>query len=438
MSMALGMGVGLPFGMGGRRLPPQVQALRFWGEPSDLSGADIASWTGRAPGNVTFTAAGGERPDKAAAGLVFNGSDRMNLLASTLGLGGATKATVAFWVKINSAAFVGNDTIFSSADYPNGIGLANSLSTQWRWITYIGGASRNGTADNQQLPDGWQFVCASYDGTQATDDARVQVYTLEHGQTVPTTLTTIGASIPTALPSASGNAAIGDLPPFGRTPAMTLGGLYVYRDFAAAPADALTLARLSDPLAAVPAVMALGDSIPLGVGDGDNNGGYRGDLLGLAGSNERWWFVGTTKNYPANAPNNRHEAVGGSEVDAHLTQFNSAVAAGWDPSIIIYCGGRNDINNGKVALLPARYAALFAAFGGRRAIVHVVPPSNPTTADTATANGYLATAAASYPNITIVDGNVLSPADMADASHPNAGGYAKMAGAIWTPFSAHV
>lgn len=430
-----GLGLGLPFSAGRRGLPPQVQALRFWGEPADLSGTDVASWTGRAPGNVAFAAAGGERPDKTSAGLVFNGSDRMTLAASTLDLGGATKATIAFWVKINSAAFTANDCIFASADYPNGIGLANSLGTQWRWITYIGGASRNGTADNQQLPDGWQFVLAAYDGTQGTDDARVTVYTLEHGQTIPTTLTTIGASIPTSLPANSGNATIGDLPPFNRVPAMTLGALYVYKGAALSSAEAVTLARLSDPLAAKRTVLALGDSITLGVGDGGSNGGYRGDLIGLASSNEAFWFLGPTKDYANNAPNNRHAAVGGSKVDAHLTQFNAALAAGWDPSIILYCGGRNDISAGEVSSLPSRYNALFSAFGGRRAIVHVVPPSNPTGPETATANGHLATAAASYPNITIVDGALSSPGDLFDSVHPNAGGYDKMAAAYWAELS---
>lgn len=432
--MAVGIGVGLPFGAF-RRRPPQLASLRFWGEPADLSGADVASWAGRAPGGVTFTAIGGERPDASAAGLVFNGTDRMTLAASTLGLSGATKATIAGWVKINSAAFAASDTIFASDAYPNGLAIANSLGTQWRWITYIGGASRNGTADNQQLPDGWQFVCASYDGTQATDDARVSVYTLEHGQTVATTLTTIGASIPTAIPAASGNAAIGDLPPFNRTAAWTQGGLYIYAGAALTAAEALSLSRISDPLAGKRSVLPLGDSITLGVGDAANNGGYRGDLIGLAGSAEAFWFLGDTKNYTANAPNNRHAAVGGSKVDAHLTQYNAAVAAGWDPEIILYCGGRNDISAGEVASLGARYTALFNAWGGRRAIVHVVPPSNPTTADTATANATLASVAAGYPNITIVNGNLSSPGDLFDSVHPNSGGYDKMAAAYWAVLS---
>jgi lysophospholipase L1-like esterase len=431
----LGLGLGLPFAEGRKKLPPQSGLLKFWGEPADVSGADVASWPGRAPGSATFTAIGGERPDKSGSVLVFNGSDRMNVAASTLGLSAATKATIACWVKINSAAFVANDTIFASDAYPNGLAIANSLGTQWRWITYIGGASRNGSADNQQLPDGWQFVCASYDGTQGTDDARVSVYTFEHGQTVATTLTTIGASIPTAIPAASGNAAIGDLPPFNRVPAMSLGGLYVYAGAALTAAEALSLSRLSDPLAGKRTILPLGDSITLGVGDAASNGGYRGDLIGLAGSNEAFWFLGETKNYTANAPNNRHSAVGGSKVDAHLTQFNAAIAAGWDPQIILYCGGRNDISAGEVASLGARYTALFNAWAGRRAIVHVVPPSNPTTADTATANATLASVAAGYPNITIVDGNLSSPGDLFDSVHPNSGGYDKMAAAFWAVLS---
>ena len=428
MSVALGLGVGLPFGTGGRRLPPQVQALRFWGEPADLSGADVASWAGRAPGNTTFTAAGGERPDKAAAGLVFSGSDRMTLLASTLGLGGANKATVGFWVKINSAAFTPNDCIFASADYPNGIGLANSLGTQWRWITYIGGASRNGTADNQQLPDGWQFVLAAYDGTQATDDARVQVYTLEHGQAVPTTLTTIGASIPTALPAASGNAAIGDLPPFNRVPAMTLGGIYVYRDAALTGDEALSLSRLSDPLAGKRTVLPLGDSLVRGVGDEGNLGGWRGDLLTLAGSSDAFWYHGTIRNDPLLAPNSRHEGNGGYKTNQVLDRYTAAVAAGWDADIILCCTGRNDISAGEVSSLPARYNALFTAFGGRRAIMHTVVDTVPSDPNTAVANGHLTTAAAAYPNVTVVTSSAVGAAD---GVHPNAANYALMAAAYW-------
>lgn len=431
--MALGLGLGLPFTAGRSVAPPQLSSLRFWGEPADLSGADVASWAGRAPGSATFTAIGGERPDASAAGLVFNGSDRMNVAASTLGLSGATRATIAGWVKINSAAFAANDTIFASDAYPNGFALANSLGTQWRWITYIGGASRNGTADNQQLPDGWQFVCASYDGTQATDDARVSVYTLEHGQTIATTLTTIGASIPTAIPAASGNAAIGDLPPFNRTAAWTQGGLYIYAGAALTSGEAVTLARRSDPLRGKKSILPLGDSLVLGVGDGDAAGGFRGDLLTLAGSSEAFWFHGTTKNYNANAPNNRHSAVGGSKVDAHLAQWNAALAAGWTPDIILYCGGRNDISAGEIASLPARYAALFAAFGGRRALVHtVVPGTAIPDADTITANAHLATAASAFPNVTIVTSAAYGAAD---GVHPDATNYALMAAAYWAVLS---
>jgi lysophospholipase L1-like esterase len=218
---------------------------------------------------------------------------------------------------------------------------------------------------------------------------------------------------------------------------MTLWDAYAYRGVALSSAEALELSRLSKPLD-IPGVLAMGDSIVLGQGDAAANGGWRGDLLTLAGSYERWWYLGPLRLYAANAPNNRTAAAGGTTVAQHLAQFNDSVAAGWDPSIILYCGGQNDVSLGETALLPARYAALFAAWAGRRAIVHVVPPQNPTTANTAIANGYLAAAAAIHPNITVVDGGLVSPGDLFDTVHPNAGGYDKMANAIWTPFSAHV
>jgi lysophospholipase L1-like esterase len=430
--MALGIGVGLPFGVSTRR-PPQLASLRFWGRSADTSGADVATWTGRAPGGVAFAAAGGERPDASSTGLVFNGGDRMTVAAGTLGLAGATKATFAGWVKLVSSGFTANDCVFSSDAYPQGLAAANfggTSNARWNW--YVNGVSRNGTVDGSQVFDAWQFVCGSFDGSQATDDLKLQVYTLEHGQTVPTLLTMTGAGVPTALSAATGNAAIGDLPPFNRIPTMRAWELYAYAGAALTSGEALSLARISDPLAGKKSILPLGDSLVLGVGDGDANGGFRGDLITLAGSNEAFWYLGPTKNYTANAPNNRHAAVGGSKVDAHLTQFNAAVAAGWDPEIILYCGGRNDISAGEVASLGTRYTALFNAWAGRRAIVHTVVDTVPTDPNTATANATLTSVAAGYPNITLVTSAATGDAD---GVHPGAANYALMAAAYWAVLS---
>lgn len=423
----LGLGLGLPFSAGrGNRKPPQLASLRFWGDSADVSGADVASWPGRAPGSATFSAAGGERPDASAGGLVFNGSDRMAVSTAALGFGGVSKATVAFWVKLTSAG--ANDCIFSTDTYPNGLALANNATR--RWIAYINGSFQNSANDYNQHPGVWQFVALCFDGTQGTDALKLRLYTVEHGQDVATLEPTTGTvGLPAALAAASANAAIADLPPFNRIPPMAVSSTYWYTDAVLTAAEVIQLAKLADPQAGALTVLPLGDSITVGVGDTPGHGGYREYLLDTAGSVDAWKYVGPNIVIGA-APNSRQAAVTGSKVDAHLTQYNAALAAGWNPSVILYCGGTNDITAGEVASLPARYAALFAAFGGRRAIVHVCPIRNPSSADTATANGYLAAAAALHPNITIVDGGLVL-ADLADSVHPNAGGYVKMAAAYW-------
>lgn len=75
--MAVGIGVGLPFGVM-RRLPPQVSALSLWLDPRigvTHSGGFVDSWASRV-GTATFTGTTTTRPAYNAAGSVdFDGVD---------------------------------------------------------------------------------------------------------------------------------------------------------------------------------------------------------------------------------------------------------------------------------------------------------------------------------------------------------------------------
>lgn len=435
--MALGLGLGLPFTAGRRGLPPQAQALfGYWEPPGRVNtSGEVSSWPSAAPGSLTITGASGERPDISGNITTFNGStDRLTFAGNAFGA--TDRATFGAWVKV-AATIALNDTLLYTSDLSAGyLGLGTFNNA--RWIAGASGATAgnmNGSADGTVRPGVWQFVSVVFDGTQAVQADRLRIWLLEHGQTAPELQGQVpGGTIPASLTVGGGTGAIGDLVGFSRQLPFDTTAMYLYKGAALSSAEVAQLARRVDPLATKRSVLALGDSITLGVGDTAGNGGYRTDLLATAGGQEAFWYAGTIQSGTVDV-NNRCQAVGGSKVDAHLTQLNTALSAGWNPDIIIYCGGRNDISAGEVSSLPSRYNALFAAFGGRRAIVHVVPPSNPTGSETATANGHLATAAAAYPNITVVDGALSSPGDLFDSVHPNAGGYAKMASAIWAVLS---
>ena len=406
---------------------------------TDTAG-EASAWASKTPGSITLTGAAAQRADIVTGPpklLRFNGTtDKMTFAQR----GVMAKATFGAWIKVSSAISV-NDTLFSTAGLGGGYLLAGTTSgggpsAAERWLISLNGATSgtmNSSADGQIKKDVWVFVAVVYDGAGATANDRCKVYYREHGQTVFTLQPQLaGGTIPASLTAGAGDGAYCDLIGFNRQLPNDTRAAYYYEGAALTTAQLMTLSQRMDPLAGVKTVMALGDSLVLGVGDAGNAGGFRSDVLALAGGGEVFWYLGTVSQYAANAPNNRCEAVGGSKADAHLTFFTAALAAGWDPGVILYCGGRNDISAGEVALLPARYTALFAGWGGRRAIVHTVVDTVPTGPDTAVANGHLATAAAAFPNVTIVTSAAVGAAD---GVHPDAANYQLMAAAIYTALS---
>lgn len=448
--MAIGIGVGLPFGVmrSPTPLPPQPQALWAFLEADgrvDTSG-EVSSWVSATPGALTVTGAGGERPNISGEITSFNGSsDRLTFPGNAMGA--VTKATFGAWVKVGATISV-NDTLLYTSDLSGGyFGLATFNNA--RWIGAASGATAgnmNGSADGTVRPAKtawtsgvWQFVCIVFDGTQASQNDRLKIYLLEHGQDVPELQGQVaGGTIPASITVGGGTGAIGDLVGFSRQLPFDTTAAYLYREAALTTTDVVSLARRKNPLAGKKSVLALGDSITLGVGDNNVDttttslGGYRGRLLELAGDDEAWWFVGPTQSGVID--NNRCSAVGGSKVDAHLAQWNDAIAAGWRPQIVLYMGGRNDLSApDSQATIDARWVALFNAISAYPTVEHIIVstivPESTNGAATTTANASLASICAGYPKITLVDGYAALDyaTDLADAVHPNSSGYWKLA-----------
>lgn len=427
-------------------LPPQLDFLRahldaFQGVTD--TGGEASSWSSLAPANLTVTGAVTERPDIVTGTypnklLRFNGSsDRLTFTAlEALG----SKATFGAWVKVASTISV-NDTLFSSGGLGGGyLDLGTFINE--RWIASVAGATAgtmNGTADGTVKPGVWQFVAVVFDGTQAAQNDRLKIYLLEHGESVPTLQGQIaGGTIPDSITAGAGTGAIGDLVGFSRQLPMDLAETMLWKGAALTPSELVSAARTHDPLAGKATVMALGDSITLGVGDENVDGGstslggYRGRLLEFAGDNEAFWFHGPIRD--GVKVNNRCSAVGGSRIDEHLTQWNTAIAAGAAPEYVLYMGGRNDLTQGaSQATINARWVALFDAISAnpkvKRIIVSTIVPESTNGAATVTANAALVTICAAYPKITLVDGYAALnyATDLFDAVHPNPTGYWKLA-----------
>ena len=426
-------------------LPSRDSFLRCWWTPDQNvveTTGEVSTWTGRTPGTaVVATGAMGQRPIRVAGewprkAMRFLGTDRLTIPSASFGALG-TKTTIAGWVKIHTGVNA-NDTLLSTnnSGVPSmslGTTTGGGPTNAERWIGSVSDGvnalGMNGAADGQVPKGVWQFISFTWDAAGATSNDKLRFRYKEHGQDQMTLQPQVAFAgpAPATLPVGAGTGTIGDLDGFNRQLPFDTTGLFVWVGQALTDAELIATADLYDPLDGVLSVLALGDSITAGSGDLANRAGWREDLKRLAGSDEAFWYVGRVRS-GALMENNRNESVGGSKTDAHLTYYNAAIAAGWDPDIIIGCSGRNDLNAGELALLPARYAALFAAFAGTPAIWHTIPDTVPTDPNTATANGYLIAAAAAHPNVAIVTSAAVGDFD---GVHPGPANHLLMALAFW-------
>ncbi|WP_330172712.1 SGNH/GDSL hydrolase family protein [Streptomyces sp. NBC_01498] len=206
---------------------------------------------------------------------------------------------------------------------------------------------------------------------------------------------------------------------------------------------AALMALFQSPAAAAPAesnggvrIMPLGDSIT----DGFNvPGGYRVNLWQhLASGGYAVDFVGSQFNGPPELGDHDHQGHSGWRIDQLRSNIDGWLAAS-DPRTIMLQIGTNDVNqNYDVANAPARLSGLIDRILQQKPQVQlfvatITPESSPDLeARVRTFNAALPGIVNSKgPQVHLVDMySALTVADLADGVHPNAGGYAKMAG-VW-------
>ena len=191
-------------------------------------------------------------------------------------------------------------------------------------------------------------------------------------------------------------------------------------------------------------IMPLGDSITYGVGDESNHGGYRGPLYDLlVNAGDAVDFVGTLTGGAIPDPNN--EGHSGWRADQVRDQLNTWLTLN-PPDIVLLHIGTNDITAGEtVSTITAEIGQIldivdaFEAAHGRPitvVVARIINRNDSFSGETTTLNGSIAdmvdARAAAGDLVTVVDQEaaLTYPNDLADTLHPNAGGYAKMAG-VW-------
>ena len=208
--------------------------------------------------------------------------------------------------------------------------------------------------------------------------------------------------------------------------------------------------RYSAPgLAAVPArIMPLGDSITAGLAAAPSDAAYRTHLETqlLAGGHE-YNFVGSVTKGPPELFDKNHEGHGGFKIADIAAGVNSWLAQN-PADFVLLMVGTNDVRSPNSADLNGmndRYAALLdqilAIPGGPHVIAATIPPqtdlgSQPErqAALTSLNNAIpgMVAARAGTGRISGVDVfGALSPADIADGSHPTTAGYKKVANAFY-------
>lgn len=197
--MALGMGVGLPFGGGGQRLPHQDKLL--WRlDPRRITGTPVDSWPARI-GSFSPTASGGARPAWDGSSVDFDGTDDALTQAASAATNpdGETKFTLGLWVRPDSVA--ANAVVLETADYSTSILV---LSTPTHIDVFVG--SLNTRFPAPMTVGAWGYYAISYDGSRALN-SRARLY---RGEPTVVEVTPAFDNINvSAVPAATGTARIG-------------------------------------------------------------------------------------------------------------------------------------------------------------------------------------------------------------------------------------
>ena len=208
---------------------------------------------------------------------------------------------------------------------------------------------------------------------------------------------------------------------------------------AAAGLAGLLLTGMTTPAqAANIRLMPLGDSITSGYLSSDNNG-YRGTLYNdLKGAGNQTDFVGSLRDGTAFDPD--HEGHSGYRID-QVAALLDGVLATYQPNLVTLHIGTNDmLQSYELSTAPNRLASMidqiFADVPGVTIVVaQLIPNANSGVQSNINAYnsqipGIVQARANAGKHILMVSMSTLTTADLDDGTHPNDGGYQKMA-AVW-------
>lgn len=184
-------------------------------------------------------------------------------------------------------------------------------------------------------------------------------------------------------------------------------------------------------------IMPLGDSIT----DGGSTGGYRPELKAkIAETGVVVDYVGSVTNGPGD--DNQHEGHGGYTINQLVAGIDNWIDTA-NPDVVLLMVGTNDMyrnTDAEVAQAPARLGQLIDKIITRKQNIKIYVSTIPPI-DDASYNARVNAYNAALPNIVntraIAGRNVmlanvgaqLATGDLADGTHPNVGGYTKMANA---------
>ena len=208
----------------------------------------------------------------------------------------------------------------------------------------------------------------------------------------------------------------------------------------AGPAAAPSSARVKAVAAATSTILRLepmGDSITAG-NDSTTGNGYRGPLWNeLSAEGYALDFVGSAQNGTMSDPD--HEGHSGFRID-QLAAITDSSLATYQPNVVTLMIGTNDLGqNYQVSTAPDRLSALVDQIVRDDPNVTVLVASLIASTNTVVAPaepafnaaipGIVAAKQSAGQHVGFVDMSAVTTADLADALHPNDGGYQKMADA---------